>query len=232
MNAAALKTLPPERLEEVDLVVTSYGSLLRLPWIAEASWQLVVLDEAQAIKNPDAKQTRAAKKLKAKSRFALTGTPIENRLGDLWSIFDFLNPGLLGSSKQFSTFVKRLAEQPQNSYGPLRELVRPYNMRRMKTDKRIIADLPDKTEVKAFCSLSRTQAALYQQAVEDFAARLEEVDGIQRRGIVLALLMRLKQICNHPSQWLGGGTQNAWAEADRGKFARLRDITEEIAARR
>ena len=165
---------------------------------------------------------------KAEARIALTGTPIENRLGDLWSIFDFINPGLLGSSKEFSAFVKRLADRPHNPYGPLRELVRPYILRRLKTDKSIIADLPDKTEVKTFCPLSRKQAALYQQAVDDLADQLEDVDGIKRRGIVLAFLMRLKQICNHPSQWLGDG---AWAEEDSGKFARLRDIAEVIAAR-
>ena len=137
------------------------------------SWRLVVLDEAQAIKNPEAKQTRAAKKLNAQARFALTGTPVENRLGDLWSIFDFINPGLLGSSKEFTSLVKRLAERPHNPYGPLRELVRPYILRRLKTDKTVIADLPDKTEVKAFCQLSRPQAALYQQAVKELAEQLE-----------------------------------------------------------
>ena len=187
-----------------------------------------MLDEAQAIKNPSAKQTRAVKQLRAEVRIALTGTPIENRLGDLWSIFDFLNPGLLGSSKQFSAFVKHLADRPHNSYGPLRELVRPYILRRLKTDKSIIADLPDKTEVKTFCPLSRKQAALYQQAVQDLASQLEDVDGIKRRGIVLAFLMRLKQICNHPSQWLG---DSAWTEEDSGKLARLRDIAEVIAAK-
>ena len=128
-----------------------------------------MLDEAQAIKNPAAKQTKTVKQLKAETRIALTGTPIENRLGDLWSIFDFINPGLLGSSKEFSAFVKRLADRPHNPYGPLRDLVRPYILRRLKTDKSIIADLPDKTEVKTFCPLSRKQAALYQQAVEDLA---------------------------------------------------------------
>ena len=166
--------------------------------------------------------------LKADARIALTGTPIENRLGDLWSIFDFINPGLLGSSKQFSSFVKQLDERPHNPYGPLRELVRPYILRRMKTDKSIIADLPDKTEVKAFCMLSRKQAALYQQTVDAFSGELEAAEGIERRGMVLALLMRLKQICNHPSQWLG---DNSWAEEDSGKLARLREIAEEIAAR-
>jgi len=228
LPAAELKTLAPERLRGVDLVITSYGSLLRVPWIAETGWQLAVLDEAQAIKNPDAKQTRTVKKLKASVRFALTGTPIENRLGDLWSIFDFVNPGLLGSSKEFANFVKSLADRPHNAYGPLRELVRPYILRRLKTDKSVIADLPDKTEMKAFCQLSRKQAALYQQSVNELAEQLEDAEGIQRKGLVLSFLMRFKQICNHPSQWLGDGT---WDEDDSGKWARLRDIAEVIAAR-
>jgi SNF2 family DNA or RNA helicase len=215
-------------LTGVDLVITSYGFLSRAAWLGEIAWRLAVIDEAQAIKNPGAKQTRAVKQIKAEARIALTGTPIENRLGDLWSIFDFINPGLLGSGREFSSFAKQLAEREHNPYGPLRELVRPYILRRLKTDKSIIADLPDKTEMKVFCSLTRKQAALYQQAVGDMARQLEEADGMQRRGIVLALLMRLKQICNHPSQWLG---DNAWADDDSGKFARLREITEEIAAR-
>jgi superfamily II DNA or RNA helicase len=217
-----------DMLADVDLVITSYGFLARSPWLAAAPWRLVVLDEAQAIKNPAAKQTKMVKQLRADARIALTGTPIENRLGDLWSIFDFINPGLLGSSKQFSSFVKGLADRPHGTYGPLRELVRPYILRRLKTDKSVIADLPDKTEMKAFCALGRRQAALYQQAVEELARRLEDVDGIQRRGMVLAFLMRLKQICNHPSQWLGDG---AWVEKDSGKFARLRAIVEVISAR-
>ena len=226
--ASDLKALAPERLGDVDLVITSYGSLLRIPWLTETLWRLVALDEAQAIKNPAAKQTRAAKKLNAQARFALTGTPVENRLGDLWSIFDFTNPGLLGSSKEFTRLVKHLAEKPHNPYGPLRELVRPYILRRLKTDKSVIADLPDKTEVKAFCQLSRPQAALYQQAVKELADQLDDAEGIKRKGVVLSFLMRFKQICNHPSQWLGDG---AWAEADSGKWARLRDIAEVIAAK-
>jgi superfamily II DNA or RNA helicase len=228
LSASDLKTLEPERLRDVDLVITSYGSLLRIPWLTETSWRLVVLDEAQAIKNPDAKQTRAAKRLKAQMRFALTGTPVENRLGDLWSIFDFINPGLLGSSKEFTNLVKGLADRPHNPYGPLRELVRPYILRRLKTDKTVIADLPDKTEVKAFCQLSRKQAALYQQAVKELAEQLDNAEGIQRKGVVLSFLMRFKQICNHPSQWLGDG---AWTEEESGKWARLREIAEVIAAK-
>jgi SNF2 family DNA or RNA helicase len=161
-------------------------------------------------------------------RIALSGTPVENRLGDLWSIFDFLNPGLLGSAKAFSAFAKRLSSQPHNAYAPLRALVRPYILRRLKTDKSVIADLPDKTEMKAFCHLTRKQAALYQQAVTDLTTELGRADGMKRRGVVLASLMRLKQICNHPSQWLGDGS---WSEADSGKLARLREVAEVIAAK-
>ena len=216
-------------LAGVDLAITSYGFLARTPWLTETPWRLAILDEAQAIKNPAARQTRTVKQLRADARIALTGTPIENRLGDLWSIFDFINPGLLGSSRQFSSYVKRLAAgDAHNPYGPLRALVRPYVLRRMKTDKSVIADLPDKTEVKAFCALSRKQAALYEQAVSDLARQLDAAEGIQRRGLILSFLMRLKQICNHPSQWLG---DNSWAEDDSGKFARLREIVEEIASR-
>jgi superfamily II DNA or RNA helicase len=228
LPAADLKTLQPERLQDVSLVITSYGSLLRLPWIRERAWRLLVLDEAQAIKNPDAKQTRIAKQLRARARLALTGTPVENRLGDLWSIFDFTNPGLLGSPKAFTSFAKRLAERSHGSYGALRELVRPYILRRLKTDKTVIADLPDKTEIKAFSQLSRKQAALYQEAVLELAEQLADTTGIQRKGLVLAFLMRFKQICNHPSHWLRDG---AWSEADSGKWARLREIAEVIASK-
>ena len=237
MAAADLQALDQERVADVDLVITSYGSLLRIPGLAKIPWYVVVLDEAQAIKNPGARQTRAVKQLDARARLALTGTPVENRLGDLWSIFDFINPGLLGSGKEFSSFVKRLSERPHNlsgpgPYAPLRELVRPYILRRLKTDKTVIADLPDKTEVKAYCHLTRTQAALYQQAVKELATELDtklrDVDDIKRRGVVLAFLMRFKQICNHPSQWLG---DDAWAEEDSGKLARLREIGAVVAAK-
>jgi len=228
MPAAELASIDPRRLAGVDLVITSYGSLQRLPWILTTRWRLAVLDEAQAIKNPGTKQTRAAKALDASVRFALTGTPVENRLSDLWSIFDFLNPGLLGSGKTFTAFTRRLENAEHPSFAPLRELVRPYILRRLKTDKTVISDLPDKSELKAFCHLSPAQAALYQRAVKDLAAALEDAEGIGRKGVVLSFLMRFKQICNHPSQWLGDG---AWAEADSGKFARLREIAEVIAAR-
>jgi non-specific serine/threonine protein kinase len=226
MPAGDWRVLSPRKVAEADLVITSYGSLLRIPWLADTQWDLVILDEAQAIKNPEARQTRAAKKLPAMARIALTGTPVENRLWDLWSIFNFVNPGLLGSAKEFAKYGKSLAGKPGNPYGPLRSLVRPYILRRLKTDKSVIADLPDKTEVKAFCSLSRKQAALYQQAVEDLASQLDGAEGIKRKGLVLSFLMRFKQICNHPSQWLGDGD---WTEGDSGKWARLRELCEVIA---
>ncbi len=228
MTADQMKTFTSADAERLDLAITSYGTLLRMKVLSEIAWRLVILDEAQAIKNPSAKQTRAAKALKARARIALTGTPVENSLGDLWSIFDVINPGLLGGAKQFTAFTKGLAERAENPYGPLRELVRPYILRRMKTDRSVIADLPDKTEVRAHCHLSRKQAALYAQAVEDLQHGLEEAEGIQRKGVVLAMLMRLKQICNHPSQWLNDGS---WAEADSGKLARLREIAEVVASR-
>ncbi len=228
MPAAELRDFGDHRLTGVDLVITSYGSLLRIPSLLTIPWQLAVLDEAQAIKNPGARQTRAAKQIHARARIVLTGTPVENRLGDLWSIFDFINPGLLGSIKEFTGFTSRLAGQPQNPYAPLRALVRPYILRRLKTDKTVIADLPDKTELKAYCPLTRIQAALYQQAVKELTRALDGTDGIARRGVVLAFLMRFKQICNHPSQWLGDGS---WAEADSGKLARLREIAGVIAAK-
>jgi SNF2 family DNA or RNA helicase len=228
ISSAELAALPPSRFDDRDVVITSYGALQRLPSLTERDWNVVVLDEAQAIKNPSTKQTRTVKALRSRVRLALTGTPIENRLGDLWSLFDFICPGLLGSPRSFNQFTKAAQANPHGGYGPLRDLVRPYILRRLKTDKRVIADLPDKTEVRAFCGLTRKQAALYQQTVDALGAALRGADGIKRRGIVLASLMRLKQICNHPSQWLGDG---AWREADSGKLARLREIAEVIAAK-
>jgi superfamily II DNA or RNA helicase len=208
-----------------DLVITTYGMLLRKPALVSRDWDVAILDEAQAIKNPGARQTRAVKELKARVRIALTGTPVENRPLDLWSIFDFLNPGLLGSAQAFGKFVKKLESR---GYGPLRELTRPYLLRRLKTDRNVIRDLPDKTEMTAYCGLTRKQAALYQKTVEELAQSLEDVDGMKRRGLVLASLIRLKQICNHPSQWLRDGDYLPEAS---GKFARLSALCEEIAAR-
>jgi len=212
-----------------DLVITTYGVLAREPNLRARRWRLAILDEAQAIKNSGTRQTRAVKELDAAGRVALTGTPVENRLSDLWSLFDFLNPGLLGGAKAFSKLVGQLRQRTENPYGPLRTLVRPYILRRLKTDKRIIADLPDKTEVKAYCGLSKPQAALYEAAVRELGHKLSETgEGIERRGVVLAYLMRLKQLCNHPSQWTGDG---GYDPADSGKFQRLAELCTELAQR-
>ena len=223
-----LKKLLKKKVETYDAVITTYGTAMRTEWIRSHGWRYVILDEAQAIKNPGAKQTKAVKALNARWRVALTGTPVENRLGDLWSIFDFLNPGLLGSAKAFSRLSKSMASGSHGGYAPLRRLVQPYILRRLKTDKRVISDLPDKTEVNAYCLLSKRQAVLYEQSVDEMKKALEELEGIERRGVVLAFLMRFKQICNHPSQWLGDGSYEA---EDSGKLSRLGELGESIAAR-
>ena len=215
--------IPPE----IDLVLTTYGMLSRTPWIMEANWHLVILDEAQAIKNPSSNQTRAVKKLKSAGRLALTGTPVENSLGDLWSLFDFICPGLLGTTKAFTDFTKRLTNGPAH-FAPLRQLTHPYILRRLKADKSIIADLPDKTELKAYCSLSKKQAILYQQSVGELTQLLGTADKIKRRGIILAFLTRLKKICNHPDHWTGAGVFSA---NESGKFERLRETVLQIAER-
>ncbi len=217
-----------EKLTDVDLIITTYGMLLRLNWLQNHQWQLLVLDEAQAIKNPGAQQSKAAKKLKSHSKIVLTGTPVENRLTDLWSLFDFICPGLLGTATRFKEFTKSLAKRETEQYAPLRNLVQPYILRRMKTDKSIISDLPDKTEVYAYCGLAREQAALYQNSVNELATSLKTEDGIKRRGLILSYLLRFKQICNHPAQYLSDGDYQA---SKSGKFARLAEICEEISTR-
>ena len=217
----------PENLS-FHLIITTYGSVAKLSWLHEVNWSLTILDEAQAIKNPGAKQTKAVKGLKSIQRLALTGTPIENHLGDLWSLFDFVSPGLLGSSKDFEKFLKSRHKSDDNPYASLRRLVKPYILRRLKTDKSIINDLPDKTEMKVYCPLSRAQIALYQDAVASLAREIEGSSEIKRRGVVLAYLMRFKQICNHPSLMLKEGVFSA---KDSGKFQQLKEICEIIASK-
>ena len=225
---ADVAAAPARRLAGVDLAVTTYAMIPRQPWLAEVPWRLVILDEAQAVKNPATRQSRAVRKLPARSRIALTGTPVENRLGDLWALFDFLNPGLLGSRDVFNAFVKELQQREEQPFAPLRRLVAPYILRRLKSDRRIIADLPDKTETTCDCHLTRKQVGLYQRIVRSMQRELEATEGIKRRGVVLRSLMRLKQTCNHPSQLAGDGD---YRPADSGKFARLTEICEELAAR-
>jgi non-specific serine/threonine protein kinase len=221
---------PVEGLRQTDLVVTTYSMVSRLAWLSTVDWHWVVLDEAQAIKNPSTRQTRAVKKLKGEARVALTGTPVENRLGDLWSIFDFLNPGLLGSAAQFKAFAKSLESGCHAHYAPLRNLVAPYILRRLKTDPNIAPELPEKTEMQVFCGLTKPQAVLYRQHVAALAKALEQTegDGIKRRGMVLSYLMRFKQICNHPSQLTGDAVYAPSASA---KFERLGAVCAEIASR-
>jgi non-specific serine/threonine protein kinase len=229
MKAAELAGGAASRIDRADVALTTYGTLQRAAWLRERVWDVVVLDEAQAIKNPGAKQTRAVKQVRARTRLALTGTPVENHLGDLWSLFDYMMPGLLGTAQEFGKVAKDLARRDEGgAYAPLRDLVRPYILRRLKSDKRIIADLPDKTELRTFCPLKKRQAALYQDAVASLADKLERASGMERRGAVLAALLGLKQICNHPSQWLGDGV---WNKDESGKLARLRELCEPLAER-
>ena len=220
---------PATELAGYDVVVTTYTLIRRSTWPADVYWRMVVLDEAQAIKNSGSAQSKSVRKLRASGRIALTGTPVENHLGDLWSLFDFCVPGLLGSVKQFRDFVKQMTKQ-QNAAGvsALRRLVRPYILRRMKTDPNIVPDLPDKTEVQVECGLSKKQAVLYEKLVADVAKQLQSADGIQRRGLVLSMLMRLKQLCNHPDQFLD---QKAFDPEESGKFQSLRHICEPIRER-
>jgi len=223
-----MSVLNEKRLKDYDLVVTTYGFVQRLPLFVEMAWNLVILDEAQAIKNHGAKQTKAVKSLKSEVRFALTGTPIENSTSDIWSLFDFINPGLLGSVKLFGAFIKKMQASNPPSFAALKNLVRPYILRRLKSDRSVISDLPNKTELPAYCTLSRAQATLYARCVKSLEEKIESTKGIARKGLVLSFLMQFKQICNHPAHWNGSGDYDP---DDSGKFQRLRELCEEIAAR-
>lgn len=214
-----------------DLVITSYALIQRdLKDLQTVTWQGIVLDEAQNIKNPEAKQSQAARQIEAQFRIALTGTPVENRLSELWSILDFLNPGYLGPKnffqRRFATPIERYGDTA--SLKTLKSLVQPFILRRLKTDKEIIQDLPEKQEMAVFCGLSAEQASLYQHTVEKSLQEIEASDGIQRKGIILALLTKLKQICNHPAQFL---KEEALGEDTRsGKLKRLEEMLEEVMA--
>src|SRR5262249_35014878 len=161
-------------------------------------------DEAQNIKNPETKQARAARSLAADYRAALTGTPVENNVGDLWSILEFLNPGFLGTQAEFKRtfFVPIQVNRDPEATARLQRLTGPFILRRLKTDKAIIADLPEKLEMKVYCTLTKEQGSLYAAVVEEANAELESAEGMQRRGLILATLSKLKQVCNHPAQFL------------------------------
>ncbi|NED98574.1 DEAD/DEAH box helicase [Phytoactinopolyspora halotolerans] len=218
------------RLADTDIVITTYTTVARdLDELAEHRWDRVVVDEAQAIKNRHSQAARAVRRLDARHRVALTGTPMENRLSELWSIMDFLNPGMLGSSEEFRA---RYAI-PVERYGQtepaerLRTITRPYILRRLKTDKRIIQDLPEKIEIKQYCRLTTEQGSLYQSVVDDMMEKIENSEGIERRGNVLATMAKLKQVCNHPAQLLHDRSPMGKRS---GKVLRLEEILDEILA--
>jgi len=227
---SASKVQPKDKksLNAFDLVITTYALSQKYKWLQSHSWNYIILDEAQAIKNPGTKQARAVKSFSAKNRMVMTGTPIENRISDLWSLFDFLNPGLLGNAKEFKQFSKKLKYNP-SGYTRLRKLIRPYMLRRLKTDKSVISDLPDKIEMKTYAALSKKQILLYKDLTDEIKEMIARTDGIQRKGMILSSLMKFKQLCNHPDQYLG---TDGYAEKDSGKFARLGEICETIYEKR
>jgi SNF2 family DNA or RNA helicase len=212
------------------LVVTSYALLHRdFELFKDIAWAGVVLDEAQNIKNPETKQARAARALAAGWRIALTGTPVENNVGDLWSIMEFLNPGFLGTQSDFKRrfFLPIQLDRNADAAARLKRLTGPFILRRLKTDRQIIADLPDKLEMKVYCPLTREQASLYAAVVKEAGEALDGADGIQRKGLVLATLAKLKQVCNHPAHFLG---DNSALAGRSGKLARLTEMLEEALA--
>ncbi|GGS52893.1 helicase HelZ [Planobispora rosea] len=218
------------RVEQADLVLTTYGTALRdQAVLAGLAWARVVCDEAQAIKNSAARQAQAVRSLPAGSRLALTGTPVENHLAELWSIMEFCNPGLLGPVKAFRERYQEPIERhgDEEAAAALRRVTGPFVLRRLKTDKTIISDLPDKLEMKVWCNLTPEQATLYQAVVEDMMGRIEESEGIERRGNVLAAMTKLKQVCNHPAHLLKDGSR---LEGRSGKLARLEELAEEIVS--
>jgi SNF2 family DNA or RNA helicase len=218
-------------VQGTHLVITSYALIYRdLKPLQQVNWQCLVLDEAQNIKNSDAKQSRAARQIDAQFRVALTGTPVENRLGELWSIMDFLNPGYLGPKnffqRRFATPIERYGDTA--SLRALKGLVQPFILRRLKTDRTIIQDLPEKQEMTVFCGLSAEQANLYQQTVDQALETLDDATGVQRKGQILALLTKLKQICNHPAQFLKEPSLGLKGRS--GKLQRLDEMLEELIA--
>lgn len=216
-----------------DIVITSYALVQRdVKDLQTIAWQGVVLDEAQNIKNSEAKQSQAIRQLNAEFRIALTGTPVENRLSELWSILDFLNPGYLGPKnffqRRFATPIERYGDTA--SLQTLRSLVQPFILRRLKTDRDIIQDLPDKQEMTIFCGLTAEQASLYQTVVDRSLEEIESAEGIQRKGIILALLVKLKQICNHPSLFLKEAAENQEFDRRSAKLQRLEEMLEEVVS--
>jgi SNF2 family DNA or RNA helicase len=213
---------------DADLVITTYGTALRdLGALRDIAWGRVACDEAQAIKNSGTRQAQAVRAIPARTRLALTGTPVENHLAELWSIMEFCNPGLLGPAKRFRRRFQEPIEvrQDADATAALKRATGPFVLRRLKTDKSIISDLPEKNEMKVWCTLTAEQATLYQAVVEDMMSAIENSEGIQRRGNVLAAMTKLKQACNHPAHLLKDGSR---LPGRSGKLARLEELTEEI----
>lgn len=223
-----------EAAQQHDLVISTYGMARRdVDDLVKISWSDIILDEAQNIKNPSAKQTRAIRKLKGDNHVALTGTPVENRLSELWSIMQFLNPGFLGTQKRFRETFALPIERYHNETAAtrLRGMTGPFILRRLKTDATIIQDLPEKLEMKVYCSLTSEQATLYQAVVAESLLKVEQAeDGetasdFSRRGAILGSLLRLKQVCNHPAHYLGDGSALSRRS---GKLERLTEMLEEV----
>jgi len=219
-----------KKAKKHDLVVTTYSLAQRdADALSKIRWEYLALDEAQNIKNPSAKQAQSVRKLDSRYRIALTGTPVENRLSELWSIMEFLNPGYLKSAQDFRSSYAIPIEKFRSSAHTekLKRLIQPFVLRRLKTDSTIINDLPEKIETKVFCNLTKEQATLYEAIVKEMLEKIEETEGMARRGLVLATLLKLKQVCNHPAQFL----QDKSALPERsGKFIRLEEMLEEILA--
>ena len=218
-------------IQNCDVMITSYTLARKDMELFElVDWHRVVLDEAQNIKNPKAAQTKAILKLEAEHRLALTGTPVENRLMDLWSIFNFLNPGYLGKQAQFKSNFETPIQKNNDRLKTvtLKKLVEPFILRRVKTDQSIIKDLPDKVEQKCFCNLTKEQASLYEAVVRDVEKQILLVEGMKRRGLILSTLMKLKQICNHPRQFLQDGSEFTPERSH--KLDRLSEMVEEVVS--
>ncbi|MGB8343376.1 MAG: SNF2-related protein [Ktedonobacteraceae bacterium] len=219
-----------EEARQHDIVITTYSLALRdQEHLSRIDWNYLVIDEAQNIKNDAAKQTKAIKGIKARYRVALTGTPVENRLSELWSIMDFLNPRYLGSGtefrRSFATPIEKYHDAKQAE--TLKQLIQPFVLRRVKTDKSIIKDLPDKLEMKVFCNLTQEQASLYEAVVKEMMEKIEGSEGIERKGLVLSTLLKLKQVCNHPAQFMSDGSNLSGRS---GKLARLEEMLAEALA--
>jgi SNF2 family DNA or RNA helicase len=217
-----------QEAQDRGVVLTSYALLHRdLEDLSMVQWAGLVLDEAQNVKNPDTKQSQAVRALHADYKLALTGTPVENHVGDLWSIMDFLNPGFLGSEAEFKRnfFVPIQAHRDREASERLQKMTSPFILRRLKTDRSIISDLPEKNEMKVFCNLTAEQGKLYQEVVAEAERKIKDSEGIERRGVILATLSKLKQVCNHPAHFLGDDSELGKRS---GKLIRLSEMLEEL----